>query len=90
MPVEPSWKSRVVSVVWPNEESGANSDPWLIANHDRIRLMQPRVLAINFVSGLREPEAREQLETLCRGAARVLALAGLPRPGGTRRSWTTA
>ena len=53
-----------MSVVWPNEESGANSDPWLIANHDRIRLMQPRVLAINFVNGLREPEARQQLETL--------------------------
>ena len=53
-----------VSVVWPNAESAANSDPWLVANHDRIRLMQPRVLAINFVHGLREPEARRQLETL--------------------------
>ena len=53
-----------MSVVWPNEESGANSDPWLVANHDRIRLMQPRVLAVNFVHGLREPEARRQLETL--------------------------
>jgi hypothetical protein len=51
-------------VIWPNEESGANSDPWLIANHDRIRVMRPRLLAINFVNGLSEREARGQLETL--------------------------
>ena len=52
-------------LVWPNAESAANSDPWLIANHDRIGLMQPRVLAVNFVHGLGEPEARARLETLC-------------------------
>jgi hypothetical protein len=53
------------TVVWPNEESAANSDPWLIANHDRIRLMQPRVLAVNFVHGLSEAEARGKLDALC-------------------------
>jgi hypothetical protein len=53
------------TLVWPNAESAANSDPWLIANHDRIRLMQPRVLAINFVHGLTEPEARQKLQALC-------------------------
>jgi hypothetical protein len=53
------------NLVWPNAESAANSDPWLVANHDRIRLMQPRVLAINFVHGLSEPEARKKLEWLC-------------------------
>ena len=42
--------------------------------------MQPRVLAINFVHGLSEPEARRQLETLSARAARVLALAGVSRP----------
>ena len=52
-------------LVWPNAESGANSDPWLIANHDRIRLMQPRVLAVNFVHGLSEREARAKLDGLC-------------------------
>jgi hypothetical protein len=54
-----------VTLVWPNAESAANSDPWLIANHDRIRLMRPRVLAINFVTGLSEPAARHKLEALC-------------------------
>jgi hypothetical protein len=53
-------------MVWPNAESAANSDPWLIANHDRISLMRPRVLVVNFVHGLAEWEARHKVEWLCR------------------------
>lgn len=34
--------------VWPNRHSYRNSDPWLIDNHDRIRVMKPRVLVLNF------------------------------------------
>lgn len=34
--------------VWPNKTSNANSDPWIAANHDTIRRMRPRLLAINF------------------------------------------
>jgi len=34
--------------VWPNRWSKANSDAWIVRNHDRIRQMQPRVLLINF------------------------------------------
>ena len=45
-------------LVWPNAESAVNSDPWLVAHHDRIRLMQPRVLVVNFVHGLGEAAAR--------------------------------
>jgi hypothetical protein len=52
-------------MIWPNEESAANSDPWLIANHDRITQMRPRVLAVNFVTGLSEAEARAKLDALC-------------------------
>jgi len=52
-------------LVWPNAESASNSDPWLITHHDRIRLMRPRVLAINFVHGLREQAARTTLDALC-------------------------
>jgi hypothetical protein len=54
-----------VSVVWPNEESAANSDSWLIANHGRITLMRPRVLAVNFVTGLSDAQARAKLDALC-------------------------
>ncbi len=34
--------------VWPNAFSHANSDAWIVRNHDRIRLMRPRLLVINF------------------------------------------
>ncbi|HEX9295877.1 MAG TPA: hypothetical protein VF881_08575, partial [Polyangiaceae bacterium] len=27
---------------WPNVESNANSDAWLMAHHDEIELMRPR------------------------------------------------
>src|SRR5215218_1122187 len=57
--------SAATDLVWPNAESAANSDRWLVSNHDRIRLMQPRVLALNFVHGLTEREARHKLEWLC-------------------------
>jgi hypothetical protein len=53
------------AVIWPNAESAANSDPWLVANHDRIERIQPRVLGVNFVHGLGEAEARAMLEALC-------------------------
>jgi hypothetical protein len=51
-------------LVWPNAESAANSDSWLIANHERIERMRPTVLGINFVHGLPGAAARAQLETL--------------------------
>ncbi len=34
--------------VWPNRFSRANSDRWLVENHDRIRQMNPRLLVLNF------------------------------------------
>lgn len=34
--------------VWPNATSRANSDPWLAQNHDRIRVLRPRLLLLNF------------------------------------------
>ena len=37
--------------VWPNSQSAANSDPWIVAHHDRLREMHPKVLALNFVNG---------------------------------------
>ena len=50
---------------WPNAESAVNSDPWLVAHHDELALMRPRVLAVNFVHGLSEARARALLERLC-------------------------
>lgn len=34
--------------IWPNRVSRSNSDRWLMQNHDHIRGMRPRLLAINF------------------------------------------
>src|ERR1700754_1324037 len=51
-------------LAWPNDDSAANSDPWIVANHDRITQMRPRVLAVNFVSGLGEADARARLDQL--------------------------
>ena len=50
-------------LTWPNAESFANSDPWLVAHHDELRLMRPRVLVVNYVNGLRDP--RPLLDRLC-------------------------
>src|SRR2546421_1392683 len=52
------------ALVWPNEVSKSNSDPWLIANHDRIRQMRPRLLVLNFVNGLSSERARAKVEGL--------------------------
>jgi hypothetical protein len=51
-------------VVWPNDDSRANSDPWLIKNHDRIREMRPRLLVLNFVNGLSKDQAMSQVDAL--------------------------
>jgi hypothetical protein len=51
-------------LVWPNEESAANSDPWLVAHHDEIEGLRPKVLGINFVHGLSEAAAHQRLARL--------------------------
>jgi hypothetical protein len=50
--------------VWPNARSRANSDEWLVRNHDRIRQMRPRLLVLNFVNGLKPDEARAKVDRL--------------------------
>src|SRR5688572_1825499 len=48
--------------LWPNQTSRANSDQWLVENHDRIRVMRPRLLLLNFS----QEASREKLEQLTR------------------------
>ena len=48
--------------VWPNRVSHANSDPWLVSNHNKIRSMHPRVLLINFSN----EQSAEQLMGIAR------------------------
>lgn len=50
--------------VWPNRVSSANSDDWIIKNHDRIRQMRPRLLVMNFANGLSTEKARAKVDGL--------------------------
>jgi hypothetical protein len=50
--------------VWPNRVSSANSDDWLIQNHDKIRQMRPRLLVLNFANGLPTEKAHAKVDRL--------------------------
>ncbi len=52
------------NLVWPNAVSKANSDEWLVKNHDLIREMRPRLLVLNFVNGLSAADARAKVDGL--------------------------
>lgn len=54
---------------WPNSESCANSDDWLVRHHDQIRVMRPRVLVINFANANPAKRMREQTQQLIRALA---------------------
>lgn len=38
------------ALVWPNPGHTTNSDPWIAQNHDKITLMQPQVLFLDFAN----------------------------------------
>ena len=50
--------------VWPNRRSFRNSDPWISENHDSIRLLEPRVLVINFANGVADERLRRTTEEM--------------------------
>jgi hypothetical protein len=45
--------------IWPNDQSQAMSDPWLVAHHDELRQMQPRVLVLNFANSITTAQVDE-------------------------------
>src|SRR6185436_19642951 len=44
------------NLVWPNEVSSKNSDPWLVENHTKIVEMHPRFLIIDFANGFTDAQ----------------------------------
>src|SRR3989442_541299 len=50
--------------VWPNDTSRANSDQWLVKNHDRIRQLRPKLLVLNFANGVSPDNGRLKVEGL--------------------------
>jgi hypothetical protein len=47
--------------VWPNRWSRANSDPWIVEHHDRIRKMRPKLLVLNFANAM--PAGQIEVQT---------------------------
>ena len=54
------WNDPADPTAWPNTTSRANGDSWLAENHDRLRVMRPRLLLINYSN----QHTREQLDRL--------------------------
>jgi hypothetical protein len=77
--VTPTPESRLD--VWPNVESSANSDPWLMANHARIRLLRPRVLALNFVNARSMAEMEAHFQALIAALREGSRYHGYQNPG---------
>jgi hypothetical protein len=50
--------------VWPNQTSRANSDEWIVKNHDAVRKMQPRVLVVNFSNEASEGHCKKLIVDL--------------------------
>ncbi len=51
-------------VEWPNAESRATSDPWIVDHHDEIQVMRPRVLGLNFVNARSNDDMRALFATI--------------------------
>ena len=63
------WGDPKDLTAWPNATSRANGDPWLAENHDRLRVMRPRLLLINYSNEHR----REHLDALTNQLIKALA-----------------
>ncbi len=64
---KPSSKKTVAvapTLVWPNEQSKANSDDWLRLHHNQIYQLRPKVLVLNFANGMSQLKAEEELTQL--------------------------
>lgn len=48
-------------LIWPTPSHSANSDPWLVANHDNIVEMKPRVLVLDFYNYMDLPQAQQRV-----------------------------
>jgi hypothetical protein len=63
------WSDLDDTTVWPNRVSRANSDAWIAQNHDRIRVMKPRLLLLNFSN----EHSRDKLDAMTKLLIKALA-----------------
>jgi len=66
--------------VWPNRQSFRNSDPWLVENHDRIRVMKPRLLVLNFSNNRDMQWIQQRTEETIRALAESTRYHGFADP----------
>lgn len=52
------WSDGIDLSVWPNQTSRSNGDRWLVANHETIRQLRPRLLIVNFSNSHQLPEVK--------------------------------
>jgi hypothetical protein len=52
--------------VWPNSTCFRKSEPWIVANHDTIRRIEPRVLVLNFANDVDMDGIRARTEKFIR------------------------
>lgn len=69
--------------VWPNVESRANSDEWIWRNHERIRVMRPRVVVLNFANDVDEAGVRTHAEGVAKAFAEATRYHGYADPAAT-------
>jgi hypothetical protein len=50
-------------LVWPNEVSHTNSDPWLAQHHSEIQELHPRFLLIDFANGRTTAQTMDRFQT---------------------------
>jgi hypothetical protein len=50
--------------LWPNAQSSANSDRWLVEHHDQLRRLEPRLLVLDFVNGVPVADIAKKTEEL--------------------------
>jgi hypothetical protein len=50
------------AVIWPSANGSPNSDPWLVANHDRITELHPKVLVLHFYNATTVDQTRQIAE----------------------------
>ncbi len=63
------WADPADLTAWPNTTSRANGDDWLVQNHDRLNVMRPRLLLVNFSN----EHPREHLDRLAKRITDALA-----------------
>jgi len=71
-PIAPSTSSGDTARVWPNAASTANSDAWIVDNHDQLVEMDPRVLLLHFYNGIDVSQAQKiaqsQMDAIAEGS----------------------